>query len=107
MADRARQRFRIRFAKSEAMRFTSHLDLHRPGERTFRRAGLPLAYSHGFNPQPKINIGAALPLGCLSQGDLIDVWLESEVDPLQVESSLRLASPPGIRGDEGGPIEPT
>jgi len=88
------------------MRFTGHLDLHRTWERTFRRAALPLAYSAGFNPQPKINIGAALPLGCLSEGDLIDVWLESEVDPLQVESSLRLAAPPGIQVDEVRPIEP-
>ena len=107
MAGPARQRYRITFSKMEAMRFTGHLDLHRTWERTFRRAALPLAYSAGFNPQPKINIGAALPLGCLSEGDLIDVWLESEVDPLQVESSLRLAAPPGIRVDEVRPIEPT
>jgi radical SAM-linked protein len=82
------------------MRFTSHLDLHRSWERTFRRAGLPLAYSEGFNPQPKLNIGAALPLGCLSQGDLIDAWLEAEIDPSEVESSLREASPPGIQVED-------
>ncbi len=89
------------------MRFTGHLDLHHTWERTFRRAALPLAYSGGFNPQPKINIGAALPLGCLSEGDLMDVWLEEELDPLQIESSLRLAAPPGIRVDRVQAIEPT
>src|SRR3989304_370341 len=85
MAETARRRYRVTFSKTEAMRFTGHLDLHRTWERTFRRASLPLAYSAGFNPQPKINIGAAL----------------------QVESSLRLAAPPGIRVDEVRPIEPT
>ena len=89
-------RYRIAFGKAEAMRFTGHLDLHRTWERTIRRAGLPLAYSEGFNPQPRLNIGAALPLGCLSRGDLIDVWLERDVDPGDVERALRRATPPGI-----------
>jgi hypothetical protein len=86
-------RYRITFSKTEAMRFTGHLDLHRTWERTFRRAGLPLAYSEGFNPHPKINIGAALPLGCLSRGDLIDAWLERE----RADVAHLLPPPPGIR----------
>jgi radical SAM-linked protein len=89
-------RYRVTFAKTEAMRFTGHLDLHRTWERTFRRAGLPLAYSEGFHPHPRLNIGAALPLGCLSRGDLIDAWLEREAEPEEVEAALRLAVPPGI-----------
>jgi len=96
MAATALARYRITFGKTEAMRFTGHLDLHRTWERTFRRAGLPLAYSEGFNPHPKINIGAALPLGCLSRGDLIDAWLERELEPDEVAASLRGAAPPGI-----------
>jgi len=107
MAETARRRYRVTFAKTEAMRFTGHLDLHRTWERTFRRAALPLAYSEGFNPQPKIHIGAALPLGCVSEGDLLDVWLETEVDPLEVEASLRRASPPGIRVEEVVSVEAT
>ena len=106
MAETSRRRYRITFAKTEAMRFTGHLDLHRTWERTFRRAALPLAYSEGFNPQPKINIGAALPLGCVSEADLIDVLLETEVDPLEVESSLRRAAPPGIRIEQVVLVEP-
>src|SRR3990170_1853215 len=96
MAAAALARYRITFGKTQAMRFTGHLDLHRTWERTFRRAGLPLAYSEGFNPHPKINIGAALPLGCLSRGDLIDAWLERELEPDEVAASLRGAAPPGI-----------
>ena len=96
MAAAALARYRITFGKTQAMRFTGHLDLHRTWERTFRRAGLPLAYSEGFNPHPKINIGAALPLGCLSRGDLIDAWLEHGVESHEVAASLRRAAPPGI-----------
>jgi len=107
MAEPARRRYRVTFAKTEAMRFTGHLDLHRTWERTFRRAALPLAYSEGFNPQPKINIGAALPLGCISDGDLMDVWLEAQVDPLEVEASLRSAAPPGIRIEVVRSVEAT
>jgi radical SAM-linked protein len=44
------------------MRYTGHLDLHRAWERTFRRARLPLAYSQGFHPQPRLNLACALPL---------------------------------------------
>jgi radical SAM-linked protein len=69
-------RLRITFAKTEAMRFTSHLDLHKTWERTFRRARLPLAYSQGFNPHPHINLASALPLGFTGDQEVIDVWLE-------------------------------
>ena len=44
------------FSKTDAMRYTGHLDLHRAWERTFRRAGLPLAYTQGFSPHPRINL---------------------------------------------------
>src|SRR3972149_1292115 len=47
-------------------------------------------------PQPKTTIGAALPIGCLSRGDLIDAWLERELEPDEVAASLRGAAPPGI-----------
>jgi radical SAM-linked protein len=46
------------------MRYTGHLDLYRTWERTLRRAGLPLAYSQGFKPHPRIVLACALPLGC-------------------------------------------
>ena len=64
------------------MRFTGHLDLHRAWERTFRRAGLPLAYSQGFNPHPRLNLASALPLGFTSEGEVIDVWLEQDLADL-------------------------
>ena len=89
-------RLRITFAKTEEMRFTGHLDLHRTWERIFRRAGLPIAYSQGFHPQPRINLASALPLGFTSQAEIADIWLE-EIRPLeQVSEALIQALPPGL-----------
>ncbi len=90
-------RIRIRFHKTEAMRFTGHLDLHQTWERVFRRAMLPLAYSQGFHPQPRINLACALPLGFTSEAELLDVWLEQDLPLADVEAALLPALPPGIR----------
>ena len=78
------------------MRFTSHLDLHKTWERTFRRARLPLAYSQGFNPHPHINLASALPLGFTGDQEVIDVWLEAPLPLDEIEQMLRRAAPPGI-----------
>ena len=90
-------RLRITFAKTEAMRFTGHLDLHRAWERTFRRAGLPLAYTQGFSPHPRLNLASALPLGCTGEAELIDAWLEVDLDVVEVLARLQEAAPPGIK----------
>ena len=90
-------RIRIHFHKTAAMRYTGHLDLHKTWERSFRRAQLPLAYSQGFHPQPRINLACALPLGFTSEAELLDVWLESAVALADVNESLTRAVPPGIR----------
>lgn len=74
-------RIRITFAKQGALRYTGHLDLHRLWERAARRAALPLAYSQGFHPQPKIQIAAALPLGFSSRCEIVDMWLNEPDDP--------------------------
>jgi len=89
-------RLRIHFNKTEAMRFTSHLDLHRTWERTIRRSGLPLAYTQGYRPHPRINLGSALPLGFTSQDEVVDIWLEADSPIEDIESALRRAAPPGI-----------
>ena len=89
-------RIRITFEKTEAMRYTSQLDLQRTWERTLRRAQLPLAYSQGFSPHPKINLGAALPLGFTSQAEIIEVWLEEQFTLQEIEATLTPALPPGL-----------
>ena len=89
-------RVRVHFAKTEAMKFTGHLDLFRAWERTIRRASLPLAYTQGYRPHPRLNLAAALPLGFTSDCELIDIWLENDMDLGAIKSTLILAAPPGI-----------
>jgi len=89
-------RLRITFSKTEAMRYTGHLDLHRTWERSFRRARLPLAYSQGFHPQPRLNLACALPLGFTSDCEVLDAWLEQELSIADVMSALEPSLPPGI-----------
>lgn len=89
-------RLRITFAKTEAMRYTGHLDLHRAWERTVRRAGLPMLYSQGYNPRPRIQIAAALPLGFTSRHEVVDIWFQGPVEVLEAGEALERANPPGI-----------
>ena len=94
-----KRRIRIQFSKSGALRYTSHLDLHSLWERSIRRAGLPLVYSQGFHPQPKIQLASALALGFLSEAELVDIWLEDNgtwaLD--EISEKLQGAFPPGIK----------
>jgi uncharacterized protein (DUF2344 family) len=72
-------RLRITFSKSGGLRYTGHLDLQTTWERTVRRAGLPLAYTHGFHPGPRIQIASALPLGFIGCAEIVDIWLQDPV----------------------------
>lgn len=78
------------------MQYVGHLDHHRAWERLFRRSGLPLAYTQGFHPQPRLNLACALPLGFTSQCEIIDAWLESDLSVDHVQARLTNASPPGL-----------
>jgi len=90
------QRYRIIFSKTEAMRFTGHLDLILTWERTFRRAVLPLSYSEGFNPRPVINLASPLPLGFISSAEIGDFWLSEPIEQEEVRKSLDRSLPPGL-----------
>ncbi len=97
MANDDRYRYRITFTKDEAQRFTSHLDLHRAWGRLLRRAGLPLLYSQGFNPRPRIQLSTALPLGLTSEHELADIWLTEELPCSEILERLQHSAPPGTR----------
>ena len=90
-------RIRITFAKQGALRYTGQLDLHKLWERAARRAELPLAYSQGFHPQPKINIAAALPLGFSSRCEVMDMKLEREIPLEGLREKLQGTLPIGIQ----------
>ena len=87
-------RVRVIFSKQGALRYTGHLDLHKILERSIRRAALPLAYSQGYHPQPKLNLAAALPLGFASRAEVMDIWLNDDVG--DVLSPLQANVPPGL-----------
>ena len=90
-------RLRITFAKVGPLRYTGHLDLHRLWERAARRAELPLAYSQGFHPQPKLTIAAALPLGFSSRCEVLDMRLEQEIALEGLREKLQETLPTGIQ----------
>jgi len=89
-------RIRITFAKQGALRYTGHLDLHKLWERAARRAELPLAYSQGFHPQPKMNLASALPLGFSSRCEVLDMRLEHDVPLDGLSDRLNDTLPSGI-----------
>ncbi len=74
------QRFRVWFRKGERVRYISHLDVLRSWERALRRAELPLGYSQGFTPHPKLAFASPLPLGFVSDAEVMDVTLHERVD---------------------------
>ena len=90
-------RLRITFTKQGPLRYTGHLDLHKLWERAARRAGLPLAYSQGFHPQPKMNIAAALPLGFSSRCEVMDMRMKQEIQLDGLARRLQDTLPVGIR----------
>jgi len=87
-------RVRVTFSKQGALRYTGNLDLHKMLERSIRRARLPLAYSQGYHPQPKLNLAAALPLGFASRAEVMDMWLNEEVE--DIIPALQANVPPGL-----------
>jgi len=87
----------MRFEKQEPVKFISHLDLSRAFERAFRRASLPLAFSQGFTPRPKISFSTALPVGTTSSGEYLDVEFNEEISPEEVVARLNSVLPVGIK----------
>jgi radical SAM-linked protein len=90
-------RIRITFSKQGALRYTGHLDLHKLWERAARRAELPLAYSQGFHPQPKMNLASALPLGFSSRCEMLDLRLERDIALDGLPERLNNTLPSGIQ----------
>lgn len=89
-------RIRVQFGKGDPLKYISHLDVARTWERVFRRAKLPMAYSQGFNPRPRFQIAAALPVGVTGERELLDLWLLEPLPPEQVRDRLRAAAPAGL-----------
>ena len=89
------QRLRVRYAKRGRARFASHRDFGRAFERALRRAGVPMAYSSGFSPHPRISYANAAPTGAASEAEYLEIGLAERRDPEQVR---RRWMPPFPRG---------
>ena len=90
------QRIRIRYAKRGPLRFTSHRDFARAFERALRRAAVPIAFSQGFTPHPKISYASAAPTGVASEAEYLEIGLQAPVDPAELRSALDAALSPGL-----------
>jgi radical SAM-linked protein len=93
----SKQRLRIRFTRDETLKYIGHLDMARTWQRIVRRANLSLAYSEGFNPQPRMSFAAALPVGCTSDHEEMDMVLSPPYAIDAVKAQLDRALPPGMK----------
>lgn len=99
----ATTRVRLRFAKRGDLRLVSHHDLMRCLERALRRAGLPMAYSQGFNPRPKVVFPLALALGIEGRREVVELELAEPLGPAAVRDRLAAVAPPGLEFSEAEP----
>lgn len=84
------------YHKAEKLAYISHLDIQRTLQRAFRRAGLPLAYSQGFNPHPQLSFASAVATGAASDCEWFDVELAEDVSPADFLTRVNAALPDGM-----------
>jgi radical SAM-linked protein len=90
------QRLRLKFGRGTPVRFISHLDMMRCWERIFRRASVPLDYTKGFTPHPRMAVAAPLAVGVTSDAELMDVWLRKWIPPQSAMMMVRGELPMGF-----------
>ncbi len=100
------QWLRVKYAKRGRARFTSHRDFGRAFERALRRAGVPMAYSSGFSPHPRISYPNASPTGAASEAEYLEIGLAAACDPDKVRAALDGALPPGLDVVEVAAVRP-
>ena len=90
------QRLRLKYGRTEAARYISHLDSMRAWERIFRRAGVPLDYTRGFTPHPRLAVASPLPVGFTSSAELMDIWVRKWMPPDAAYMAIREQLPQGF-----------
>lgn len=91
------QRLRIKFSRGKEVKFISHLDLERLWQRAFTRAKIPIAYSQGFNPRPRMSLAVPLALGITSEAELMDIFCTKPVSPHEFNDAVSKQLPLGIQ----------
>lgn len=89
-------RYRMKYSKAELARFIGHLDTMKNFERAFRRANLPLAFSQGFNPHPKISFASPLAVGVTGEEEYVDFYLREEMQTSEILEAIREVMPTGF-----------
>jgi radical SAM-linked protein len=90
------QRIRLRYTKRGRLRFTSHRDFQRALERALRRSAVPMAYSAGFSPHPRISFANAAPTGSASEAEYVELALSAPRDPEALRAELDESLPTGL-----------
>ncbi|MDI2127396.1 TIGR03936 family radical SAM-associated protein [Yinghuangia seranimata] len=90
------QKLRLRYAKRGRLRFTSHRDFQRAFERALRRSEVPMAYSAGFTPHPKVSYAGAAPTGVASEAEYLELSVARRCEPAELCALLDASLPPGL-----------
>lgn len=90
------QKLRLRYTKRGPLKFSSHRDFQRAFERAVRKVGVPMAYSAGFSPHPKISYANAAPTGTASEAEYVEISLVNRVNPDELVAALATAMPEGL-----------
>ena len=97
-------RLRVRFCRGEELKFISHLDIIRLWVRALRRAGIPLEYTEGFSPHPRISLAVPLSVGVTAENELMDVAITKIVSPHWFMDTVNRQLPEGLKVLEASPI---
>lgn len=89
--------YRLEFSKGPEVRYLSHLEMMRTFQRALRRAELPLAFSEGFNPHPKMSFASALAVGVTSENEYMDLELKENLEPEEIMERLNQSLPSGLK----------
>ena len=90
------QRLRVHYAKRGRLKLSSHRDFQRAFERALRRGAVPMAYSAGFSPHPKVSYAGAAPTGVASEAEYLEIALTQRCDPDRLRAVLDSSLPPGL-----------
>ena len=99
-------RLRVRFSRGEELKFISHLDIIRLWVRALRRAQIPLEYTEGFSPHPRISLAVPLSVGVTAENELMDVAITKVVSPHWFMDTVNRQLPDGLKVLEATPISP-
>ena len=97
----------MRYTKRGRLRFTSHRDFQRAFERALRRAAVPMAYSAGFSPHPKVSYAGAAPTGVASEAEYLEIGLAERCDPERLRAALDASLPDDLDVLEMVEVPPT